>query len=66
MGHLEGVLNYYKEKEAYLQGQLGNPSGPDSPNKKNYDPRVWLRKAQESMVARVEKAFEDLNAVGRN
>ena len=62
----EGVLNYYNDKKEYLQGQLGNPSGPDSPNKKNYDPRVWLRKAQESMVARVEKAFEDLNSVGRN
>jgi fructose-bisphosphate aldolase class II len=45
---------------------LGNPSGADSPNKKNYDPRVWLRKAQESMVARVEQAFADLNALNRN
>ena len=45
----EGILNYYKDKEAYLQGQLGNPEGVDSPNKKYYDPRVWLRKAQESM-----------------
>jgi fructose-bisphosphate aldolase class II len=43
----EGILNYYKAKEAYLQGQLGNPEGADSPNKKYYDPRVWLRKAQE-------------------
>ncbi|XNN28491.1 class II fructose-bisphosphate aldolase [Escherichia coli] len=23
----EGVLNYYKANEAYLQGQLGNPKG---------------------------------------
>ncbi len=61
-----GILNYYKEKEDYLQGQLGNPTGADSPNKKNYDPRVWLRKAQESMVARVEQAFADLNALNRN
>jgi len=61
-----GILNFYKENEAYLQGQLGNPNGADKPNKKFYDPRVWLRKAQESMVARVIKAFEDLNAVGVN
>ncbi len=61
-----GVLNFYKEKEAYLQGQLGNPEGADKPNKKFYDPRVWLRKAQESMVARVTKAFSDLNALDRN
>ena len=29
-----GILNFYKANEAYLQGQLGNPEGPDSPNKK--------------------------------
>ncbi|WP_392558489.1 class II fructose-bisphosphate aldolase [Orbus mooreae] len=59
----EGVLNYYKENEAYLQGQLGNPQGADSPNKKYYDPRVWLRKGEESMIARLESAFKELNAV---
>ncbi len=59
----EGILNYYKAKEAYLQGQLGNPEGADSPNKKYYDPRVWLRKAQETMIARLEQAFKELNAI---
>jgi len=62
----EGVLNFYKENEAYLQAQLGNPDGADKPNKKFYDPRVWLRKAQESMTARVQQAFSDLNALDRN
>jgi len=62
----EGILNFYKENEAYLQGQLGNPEGADKPNKKFYDPRVWLRKGQESMVARVKQAFEDLNAIDVN
>jgi len=61
----KGVMDYYKENEAYLQGQIGNPDGPDKPNKKKYDPRVWLRKGQESMVERVKLAFEDLNAIGR-
>ena len=59
----EGIKDYYKAKEGYLQGQLGNPEGPDSPNKKYYDPRVWLRKGQESMIARLEQAFAELNAV---
>ncbi|WP_392552315.1 class II fructose-bisphosphate aldolase [Orbus wheelerorum] len=59
----EGVLNYYKANEAYLQGQLGNPEGTDSPNKKYYDPRVWLRKGEESMIARLELAFKELNAI---
>jgi len=59
----EGILKYYKDKEAYLQGQLGNPEGPDSPNKKYYDPRVWLRKGQETMIARLQQAFKELNCV---
>ncbi|ELX8379305.1 class II fructose-bisphosphate aldolase [Providencia vermicola] len=59
----EGILNYYKKNEGYLQGQLGNPEGDDKPNKKYYDPRVWLRKGQESMVVRLEQAFKELNCV---
>ena len=58
-----GILEFYKANEAYLQGQLGNPEGPDSPNKKYYDPRVWLRKMEESMSKRLEQSFEDLNCV---
>ena len=61
----EGVLNYYKSKEGYLQSQLGNPESPDSPNKKYYDPRVWLRKGEESMIDRLKIAFEDLNCLNR-
>lgn len=61
----EGILKYYKEKEGYLQSQLGSPDGADSPNKKYYDPRVWLRKGEETMVARLKVAFEDLNCINR-
>ena len=59
----KGVLDFYKENEAYLQSQLGNPTGPDAPNKKFYDPRVWLRKSEESMSKRLEKSFNDLNCI---
>ncbi|ULQ56746.1 class II fructose-bisphosphate aldolase [Flavihumibacter rivuli] len=62
----EGVLGYYQKHEAYLQGQLGNPEGADKPNKKYYDPRVWLRKGQDSFVKRLEEAFTDLNCINRN
>ncbi|MFP5040775.1 class II fructose-bisphosphate aldolase [Parasediminibacterium sp. JCM 36343] len=62
----EGILNNYKKYEGYLQGQLGNPEGADKPNKKHYDPRVWLRKAEESFSKRLEIAFEDLNCINRN
>ncbi|GAB2477080.1 class II fructose-bisphosphate aldolase [Hymenobacter qilianensis] len=61
----EGIKDYYKKSEGYLQGQIGNPDGADSPNKKYYDPRVWLRKGEETFVARLKQAFEDLNAVNR-
>ena len=35
----DGIRNYYEGKKEYLQGQIGNPDGADSPNKKVYDPR---------------------------
>ena len=59
----EGVLNYYKKNEGYLQGQLGNPEGADKPNKKYYDPRVWLRAGQTGMVERLQQAHSDLNSI---
>jgi fructose-bisphosphate aldolase class II len=59
----DGIRGYYQEKEGYLQSQIGNPEGPDKPNKKFYDPRVWLRKGEESFNARVKQAFEDLNNI---
>lgn len=59
----EGIRKYFDANADYLQAQIGNPTGEDSPNKKFYDPRVWLRKGEESFVARLEKAFEDLNNV---
>lgn len=60
---LEGVRDYIQSKSDYLQGQIGNPQGPDAPNKKYYDPRVWLREGEKTFVARLKKAFEDLNNV---
>lgn len=61
----EGVMNYYKKNELYLQGQIGNPEGEDKPNKKYYDPRAFLREGEKSMVERLKIAFEDLNSVDR-
>lgn len=62
----DGIKGYYTQKQAYLQGQIGNPEGEDVPNKKHYDPRVWLRKGEDSMITRLKEAFEDLNALNRN
>ena len=60
---MSGIRNYMKDKEAYLQSQIGNPEGDDVPNKKFYDPRVWLREGEKSFVERLKKAFEDLNNI---
>ncbi|KAE8176228.1 class II fructose-bisphosphate aldolase [Photobacterium carnosum] len=59
----DGIRRYEAANHDYLQGQIGNPTGESAPNKKYYDPRVWLRAGQVSMVERLEKAFSDLNAI---
>lgn len=61
----EGIHEYYKKNKDYLQGQLGNPTGDDAPNKKYYDPRVWIREGEVSIRKRLIQAFEELNAIGR-
>jgi fructose-bisphosphate aldolase class II len=58
-----GIKDYYVKNEGYLQGQIGNPKGPDEPNKKYYDPRVWLRAAEEGFKARLRGYFEELGNV---
>jgi fructose-bisphosphate aldolase class II len=61
-----GVRDYYKKNEGYLQSQIGNPDGEDKPNKKYYDPRKWLRVAEEQFITRLKQAFEDLNCIDKN
>ena len=61
--YMTGVRDYFSEKRAYLKAQIGNPDGDDVPNKKHYDPRVWVRKAEAAFVERLKQAFEDLNNV---
>lgn len=59
----DGVRGYEADKHDYLQGQIGNPDGDDKPNKKQYDPRVWLRAGEQSFVERLKQAFAELNNV---
>ncbi|WP_332027730.1 class II fructose-bisphosphate aldolase, partial [Kaistella sp.] len=61
--YTEGIRDYMVNNLEYLKTQIGNPDGDDKPNKKFYDPRVWIRKGEETFSARLEKAFEDLNNV---
>jgi fructose-bisphosphate aldolase class II len=62
----DGVRGYEAANHDYLQGQIGNPEGEDKPNKKKYDPRVWLREGEKAMAERLKLAFEDLNCIDRN
>jgi len=59
----DGIRKFEAEKHDYLQSQIGNPDGADKPNKKFYDPRVWLREGEKSMIERLKVAFNDLNCI---
>lgn len=61
--YTEGVRDYMIENVEFLRTQIGNPEGEEKPNKKFYDPRVWIRKGEETFSKRLVKAFEDLNNV---
>ncbi|KAL7564773.1 hypothetical protein ACA910_009440 [Epithemia clementina (nom. ined.)] len=58
----DGLRAFEKDKHDFLQGQIGNPTGADKPNKKFYDPRVWIRKAEEAMVDRVMVSCDKLSS----
>jgi len=61
--YTEGARDYIATKLDYLKTQIGSPDGPDSPNKKYYDPRKWLREGELTFKTRLKKAFEDLNNI---
>ncbi|OJJ51549.1 hypothetical protein ASPZODRAFT_56801 [Penicilliopsis zonata CBS 506.65] len=63
--YMSGVRDYVQKKKDYLQGPVGNPDGEDKPNKKYFDPRVWVREGEKTMSARVKEALEDFNTAGQ-
>lgn len=64
--YLAGIRDFIQSKSGYLQTQVGNPEGDDKPNKKYYDPRVWVREGEKTLTARVKEACTDLGNVNRN
>jgi len=62
----EGTKKYIEDKKEYLQSQIGNPEGPEKPNKNYYDPRQWLRQSEIFMAARIKESCRDLNNVQTN
>ncbi|CAL1715770.1 unnamed protein product [Somion occarium] len=63
--YLAGIRNFVLGKAEYLKTQVGNPDGADKPNKKYYDPRVWVREGEKTLVVRVKEACADLGNVDR-
>merc|ERR1712228_1112444 len=61
----DGMNQYQKKNVDCLQSQIGNPEGPEKPNKKYYDPRMSMRAGEESMAERLCKAAEDLLCTNR-
>ena len=51
---MEGIRDYMSENTDFLKSQIGNPSGADVPNKKYYDPRVWLRKGEATLKSKID------------
>jgi len=63
--YLTGIRDYVLNKKDYLMSQVGNPEGEDKPNKKYYDPRVWVREGEKTMTKRVAIALDDFNTAGQ-
>ncbi len=63
--YMEGIRDYFAKNTDYLQAQIGNPDGDHQPNKKYYDPRVWLRAGEVTFKERLIQAFHDLNNINR-
>jgi len=63
--YLTGIRDYVLKKKDYIMSQIGNPDGEDKPNKKYFDPRVWVREGEKTMSARVTEGLKDFNTAGQ-
>ncbi|HRW31048.1 MAG TPA: class II fructose-bisphosphate aldolase, partial [Emcibacteraceae bacterium] len=59
-----GVGKYVDEHRNAFKFQIDPDDG--TPLKKFYDPRKWLRAGEQTFVARLDEAFEDLGSAGRS
>lgn len=62
--YLTGVRDFILNKKDYLLTQVGNPDGDDKPNKKYFDPRVWVREGEKTMAKRVKESLEFFSTAG--
>tara|TARA_B100001121_G_C18524103_1_gene542754 strand:- start:290 stop:871 length:582 start_codon:yes stop_codon:yes gene_type:complete len=59
----KAVGTYVEENSKAFKHQIDPDDG--TPYKKKYDPRVWLREGEVSMVNRLDEAFSDLGSTGK-
>ncbi|KAK0668046.1 putative fructose-bisphosphate aldolase : dihydroxyacetone kinase [Cercophora samala] len=62
--YLTGIRDYVTNNIDYLKTQVGNPEGANKPNKKKYDPRVWVREGEKTMKAKVQDCLEAFKTAG--
>ncbi|AET39602.1 fructose-bisphosphate aldolase FBA1 Ecym_4569 [Eremothecium cymbalariae DBVPG len=55
--YLAGIRDYMLNKKDYVSSMVGNPDGEDKPNKKYFDPRVWVREGEKTMSKRISEAL---------
>lgn len=60
----KGVGDYVAAHPQAFQYQIDPQDG--TPYKKQYDPRTWLRKGEEAVIARLDEAFIDLKSQNRS
>lgn len=63
--YLQGIRDFVLNKKDYLMTQVGNPEGEDKPNKKYYDPRVWVREGEKTMEVRIKESLEIFHTVNQ-
>lgn len=63
--YLEGIRDYVLAKKDYILTQVGNPDGDDKPNKKYFDPRVWVREGEKTMSKRIAEALNIFHTKGQ-
>ena len=60
----EAIGDYVNNNADAFKWQVHPETG--TPFKKQYDPRVWLRAAEQALVTRLDEAFVDLNSRGKS
>lgn len=56
--YLTGIRDYVLKNKDYIMSMVGNPDGADKPNKKYFDPRVWVREGEKTMTKRISEALK--------